>query len=275
MNLRNNFAQAIDCHVHVWPDQLVQRNLDTIRSQSGISPAFDGSIDSLHRSMERSGVDTSIVNNIVLRPDLVKKANDWTASIVSMNRDLIGMGWVVAGLAESTDEVERCVSGLKFKGIKIHPSHSKIFPDDSKNYPVYERISELGVPVLFHCGKNPYVSSSEIQFSSPARFRQVLSSFNKMKVILGHLAGFEDFPEDAIDLLASFSNAWADTAVKLPPSVDIKRVVSRVGARKFVFGSDYPIYDPSSLIHWLSSALDASDMASILDENPRKLFTLS
>ncbi len=272
---KTQIATTVDCHVHVWPDSLVQRNLETIKNKSGISPAFDGSISSLHESMGRSGMTISIVNNLVLRADLVKKANDWTALTVSRSRDLVGMGWVIAGLPESVEEARRCISELNFKGVKMHHSHSKIFPDDSKNYPIYEKLSELGVPVLFHCGKNPYTNSSEVQFSAPWRFRQVLSSFNKLKVVMGHLAGFEDYPEEALDLLTSFSNASTDTAIEFTTKVDVKEIVKLVGVDKILFGSDYPIRDPSTLLSWLNSSLPESDVGSILSDNPRKLFAIA
>ncbi|MDA4112259.1 MAG: amidohydrolase family protein [Thaumarchaeota archaeon] len=266
--------QAIDCHVHVWPDALLQKNLETIKTQSGISPAFDGTIFTLRGSMAKSGISTSIVNNLVLRIDLMRKANDWTAQAVSNHKDLVGMGWIIAGAPESADEVTRCVRELGFKGIKIHLSHSKIFPGDSSNYQIYEKISELGIPVLFHCGKNPYSRTSETQFSVPSGFRSVLSSFSRMKVILGHLAGYEDFPDDALEVLSSFRNVRADTAVRSPSGVNISELVSIIGIDKFVFGSDFPIYDPAVLLSWLRVSVPQPEFDSITKKNPTELFEL-
>src|SRR5215467_9885869 len=91
----------IDSHVHVWPDSLAERNLETIKTRSGIQPAFDGTISALRKSMQDSGISVSIVNNVVFRPELLQKANDWTASVVSHQDDLVGMGWIVAGYSES------------------------------------------------------------------------------------------------------------------------------------------------------------------------------
>ena len=264
--------RIIDSHVHIWPDSLSRKNLENIKNQSGISPAFDGTVVSLHDSMKKSGVSISMINNIVHNPNLVRKANDWTAAAIVNQKDLIGMGWVIAGLDKSVEEVTRCVSELKFKGVKMHHSHSKIFPDDAKNYPIYEVISELGIPVLFHCGKNPYSKTSPIQHSAPVRFQQVLASFQKLKAIMGHLAGYEDYPNDAVDILQKFKNVKADTALAEPSRVEFEKLVEQIGAEKFVFGSDYPIYDPGYLVSWLEKSLPKDQFNLITRVTPTEFF---
>ena len=222
--------------------------------------------------MADSGISLSIVNNVVLKADLMRKANDWTALAVSNRKDLVGMGYVIAGAPESADEVTRCTKELHFKAIKLHHSHSKIFPSDSRNYRIYEKISELGIPVLFHCGKNPYSRSSGTQFCAPSGFRSVLSSFSRMKVIMGHLAGYEDFPDEALDVLLSFRNALADTAIDSVRKVNIGELVPKIGIEKFVFGSDYPIHDPTSLHRWLRDSVSESDLDAMTCKNPKELF---
>ena len=49
-------------------------------------------------------------------------------------------------------ELERAVTQLGLKGLKLHPIHQAFFPDDTRFYPLYEKCAELGVPVLFHSG---------------------------------------------------------------------------------------------------------------------------
>jgi predicted TIM-barrel fold metal-dependent hydrolase len=224
--------------------------------------------------MRESGVSRSLVNNVVLKAELVSKANNWTAAAISEHKELVGMGYVLAGAPDSALEVERCVKELHFKGIKMHHPHSKIFPADPKNYPIYEKLGELGIPVLFHCGKNPFTRSSETQFSAPSGFRSVLASFPKLKAILGHLAGFEDFPSEAMDLLENFRNAMADTAIKPTSQINLADLIRRVGAEQFIFGSDYPIYDPFSLLSWLRGTVSESEFNSITSETPISLFNL-
>ena len=252
----------------------MQRNLETVQSQSGITPAFDGTVDSLLASMKNSGISISLVNNVILKPELMRKANDWTASAVARNDSLVGMGYIVAGAPESADEVQRCVETLHFKALKIHHSHSKILPNDSRNDPIYEKISELGVPVLFHCGKNPFTKNSAAQYSLPSGFRSVLASFPKMRTVLAHLAGYADSPREALDLLSDFPNGRGDTAVADISKVNFGEIVSKIGTGKLVFGSDFPIYDPKILLPALRASLSQVDFETISSENPAALFNL-
>ena len=69
-----------------------------------------------------------------------------------------------------------------------------------------------------------------------------------MKVILGHLAGYEDFPSDALDLLQNFPNVKADTAIEPTSKVNFAELVRKIGSSKILFGSDYPIYDSKPLL---------------------------
>ena len=129
----NSAVRIIDTHVHVWPDSLVQKNLELITRSSGINPAYNGSVSSLDDCMRKCAISESLINNIVLRHDLLRKANDWTASAVSSQNGLVGVGWLIAGASESVEEAERCAKELGFKGFKMHNSHMKVLPDDPKN----------------------------------------------------------------------------------------------------------------------------------------------
>ncbi len=267
--------------MHAWPDALVQRNVEMIKSLSGITPAYDGSISSLEKCMEKCGTSRSLVNNIVLKPELMRKANDWTAKAVAASKgrdiELLGMGWLIAGAQESVEEAERCANELGFKAFKMHHSHMKILPEDPKNFEIYEKISQLGLPVLFHCGRNPYARDSSTQYCTPDKFEPVLSSFDRMKVILGHFAGFEDDPEDARQVLSNHRNAVADTAIDFSekPYKEVVDFIRSLGVSRFVFGSDFPIHDPAHTIDWLKKSLDQDEFDSITNSNFKGLFRAS
>jgi predicted TIM-barrel fold metal-dependent hydrolase len=47
--------------------------------------------------------------------------------------------------------VERCVNDWGMRGLKCHPD-TGWYPDDEAYYPYWEKIRELGIPVLTHTG---------------------------------------------------------------------------------------------------------------------------
>ena len=268
----------IDSHVHICPDNLAEKNVKVIKDQSGISPAYNGTLDQLIQMMERGKISIAFANNTVLKAELMKKANDWTASVSSTNKKILGMGWIIPGLRESVEEVERCINQLGFKALKMHHSHFKILPSDTSNFKIYEKIVHHKIPVLFHCGRNPYVDADAMQYSIPSSFLEVVKSFPEMKIIFGHLAGYQDDRDKAIELLSFASNAVADTAIDLEEKrseVDLESIIKTVGVSKLIFGSDYPIHDGVKILRWIrESRISQNEVNLICSANPLSFFGL-
>lgn len=265
--------EIIDCHVHICPDSLAGRNKEIIQRFSGITPAYDGSVGLLLSMMQKNKISKAIVNNTVLKAELMSKANDFTAQVVSKHAELIGMAWIIPGISKSVEEVERC-KNLGFKGVKMHNSHFKIMPSDSRNDKIYEKIAEYGLPVLFHCGHNPYSASGEKQYATPKNFLGVIKSYPEMKVILGHLAGYQDDPKGAIEAVCASDNVIADLALDPRKQTNLDQIISEFGSRKLIFGSDYPIHEASSTLHDISQ-LDKDDSVAICALNSKTLFAIS
>jgi uncharacterized protein len=267
------FGEVIDCHVHICPDQIATRNKEIIENSSRITPAFDGSVHQLDYMMKKAGITVSVVNNIVSKPNLMTKANDFTAKVVSQNKEkFVGMGLIIPGEPRSVQEVQRCKEELDFKALKIHNSHSKVLPSDPKNDRLYEKIIEMKMTVLFHCGANPYSSHDLAQYSEPKNFISVLKSYSQMKVVLGHAGGFQDYPEEAVELLSVSDTVFGDTALQVERNVmDLHTLFERVAPSKFLFGSDYPVHDGTRILTWLRHELSSEDLHTVCSSNPRKV----
>jgi uncharacterized protein len=263
----------IDCHAHICPESLAEKNKEIIKRSSGITPAYDGSTRELTLMMKKSVISKVIVNNTVLRPELMSKANDFTVQVASTRKDLIGMAWIVPGEASSVQEVQRC-KDLGFKGVKIHNSHFKILPTDPRNDKIYEKIVECKLPVLFHCGFNPYAKSGSIQYSAPKNFLEMISSFKEMKIILGHLGGYQDDPAGAMEAINASNSVFADTALDPDRPAELKKVVDQIGEGKIIFGSDYPIYDAAGILSIIRESLNSSAVEAICESNPKSIFSL-
>jgi predicted TIM-barrel fold metal-dependent hydrolase len=263
----------IDCHVHVCPDSLAERNREIIRKSSGITPAYDGRIDQLLTVMKKSKISKAIINNPVQRPELMPKANDFTAQVVSKNRNtMFGMAWIIPGEHSSVQEVQRC-KDLRFKGIKMHNSHFKSLPTDSRNDKIYEKIAECELPVLFHCGLNPFLSSGKTQYAMPENFMGLISSFPDLKIILGHLAGYQDDPAGSIEAINASKNVFADLALGPKSRAELETIINQIDIRKLVFGSDYPIYDALDVLNNLRF-LTQTQLKTICHSNPKRIFAL-
>ena len=134
----------------------------------GILPPFYMTPDMLLRSMERFGIDFSLVSNIeaaekdhegkpvppayqVPQNELLRK----TLAVVKQAPDRLGLlPWLRIGQELPDREF---VSLLKenrslIYGFKLHPFHSRTAPDDERLEPVYRLAAEYGLPVVSHTG---------------------------------------------------------------------------------------------------------------------------
>lgn len=105
--------------------------------------------------------------------------------IVAENPErLIGFAWIDPLLPNAKNEVERVIVDYRLQGIKMIPNH--LYPYEERIFPVYERIEELKVPIIFHSGILHTFSDSS-RFCRPT-FHEALLHFPGIKFALAHIS---------------------------------------------------------------------------------------
>ncbi|MGH9765753.1 MAG: amidohydrolase family protein, partial [Blastocatellia bacterium] len=81
--------------------------------------------------------------------------NDYVAGVVKKYPEqFIGFASVDPWKgAIAVHEMQRAVEDLGLRGLKLHPVTQAFFPNDERFYSLWEKCSELEVPVLFHTGQ--------------------------------------------------------------------------------------------------------------------------
>lgn len=174
----------IDFHTHVFPDDRAQRLLSEVSSRAGIPSYSDGSVKGLLNSMNRAGVDISVISRIAVKPYNVEQLNTWLNSIKMKN--IIPMAAWHADLSSDSS----LIAGLKetgFRCIKLHPDYQGFYIDEKRIFPFYEVAEYAAMPVLFHAGIDRGLPS-EIH-ASPKRIRIVHDRFPDLKIIAAHMGG--------------------------------------------------------------------------------------
>ena len=82
------------------------------------------------------------------------------------------------------------------KGIKLHPTSQRFFPNDGRLYPAYQKIEELGLPIISHSGDFPQVDE---EYSRPANFVDVLRNFPGLTLVLAHMA--HGYLDEAVEVM--------------------------------------------------------------------------
>ncbi len=225
----------IDMHVHMFSDRIAERALNNLARVCKTQYYTDGTVDGTSKKLHEWGVDICAALNIATKPKQQATINNWAASIQSPS--ILSFGSVHPDAPDAIAELER-IKSLGLYGVKLHPDYQDFLVDDKKMYPIYDVISELGLPVTFHTGRDPV--SPNLVHASPRAIATIADQFPHMKIIAAHLGGMMMFSE-AEEILAG-KNIYFDTAMcsMLCPIEQFERIVNKHGAERILFASDCP-----------------------------------
>jgi predicted TIM-barrel fold metal-dependent hydrolase len=174
--------------------------------------------------------------------------------------------------------IERAVRELGLRGVKLNPA-SGFYPNDRRLYPVYEKISELGIPVVIHMGIKPPSEESRLKYCHPIYIDDIAVDFPGLRIVIAHAAypWVEDLvmaalyaPNVSVDI--STLNQIEDALgypVVLPA---LKTLARALGPGRILFGSD-GIFNIEPLISAVRQAdfLTDSDRELIFYKNALKM----
>lgn len=232
----------IDFHTHIFPDKVAEKALPKLAAVCQIEPSMNGTIDGLKTSMERGGIDASVVLPIVTEPRQFDSIFRFAVHINETQSE--GPGPRLFSLASvhpaeaSYKEQLQMIAREGFKGIKIHPNYQGFVFDDIHYMRLIYAASELGLSVLTHAGDDPY-TPNEV-FCSPDMILHVLDEVAPPRLILAHMGNNENYAESEEKLCGR--NVYFDTSYSIMhmPSSQLVRMVHRHGADKVLFGTDAP-----------------------------------
>jgi len=262
----------IDFHTHAFPERIVGRAIESLSHASGNALYYaDGTIEGLLASMDKGGVDKSVVLNIATNPKQMQSVNDFAISMFNYNGRLVPFGSVHPDAGDAVEELHRLhENGIK--GVKFHPEYQEFFVDDDRLAPIYETLGKLDMISVFHAGMDN--GFAEPVHASPQRFAAVLDGF-RAPVVLAHMGGYIMWV-DVLNILAG-KDVYFDTSFcfsRIPRPL-FKQIVERHGAERILFGSDSPWSAPADEFRLIESAgFDEAWVAAIKGGNAAELLGL-
>ncbi len=206
---------VIDSHHHFLPEEAARK--------SGVADGTDYAaymvgryarafqwlrqIERNVRIMDEAGVDMAVINQSGSSPqglEMCQTINDGYAKVVSEypGRFIACAHVPLEGGPEVLNELDRAVNGLGFRGVSLVSSTSKVTLDSSELFPLYEKISQLDIPVVIHptlriplWGGVKYLMSShvsreyDIAKATVEVMYSVLKDFPDLKFIMPHHGG--------------------------------------------------------------------------------------
>jgi len=309
----------VDAHMHTYPTAEAGRLAMTLSpGQAG----YVGTIEEALAALEKGNIAKGLMTNTLpvaymrdgleakLPRDLTAEArrtaeeeitqtiigrqqrqNLWTCQVAKENLSLYATIAVhpIMGAELMRQEIRDKVSNHDAKGIKLHPSIGRYYPNDHVMWLVYETASELDIPILFHCGPhpNPLDRSIPAEYTRPSQYEEVLASFPKLKIVLAHMGVGADpeFPQlyqpyydEAMAMAKKHPGLYFDLSDAIGafmPDADFLHMVREVGVQRIMFGSDFPWFDPGTIAEAVKKlALGEEEKRLVLGENAIRLYKL-
>jgi hypothetical protein len=202
--------------------------------------------------------------------------NDEVASFVREHPGrFVGVAAVnLARPMEAVRELRRCVRELGFRALRIVPWLWGLPPDDRRYYPLYAECIELDVPFCLQVGHTGPLLSSETGRPIPY-LENVALEFPELRIVAGHIGA--PWTQEIISLATKFPNLHIDTsaykASRYP--ADFVEFMRGRGARKVMFGTNYPMLTASACLERVASlGLSEEALELFLSDNARRVFKL-
>ncbi len=207
-------SMIIDAHVHLGgPDR---------------GDGSKQSVEELLERMDRAGVERAVVFPFnEAEPGIsFASANNFIAKAQREHGErIIGFARLDPHCREGAIlEAKRALGELELKGIKLHPTAQRFYPDHPFVVRILQTAARFSVPVVFDNGK-PESRNAEL-----ARLAELVPGAT---IILAHMRG-----EGFIEACEGRDNVYLGT-VKAKPE-HVLKAVETLGAERIIAGSDAP-----------------------------------
>ena len=274
----------IDFHTHVFSPQVKKNRGKYIESDPCFAILYSkkeaklATADELIASMDRDGVDISVILNIGWAThELCVETNDYVLeSIARYPNRLVGFCAVQPRSIEAAiAEIERCVKG-GIRGIgELRPDVQFLdFNDEEMMDPFIEVVREHKLILLTHASEpagHQYPGKGGV---TPDILYPFIECFPDLTIVCAHWGGGLPFYALMPEVKKAMSNVFFDTAASplLYSSQVYNQVVQLVGGDKILFGSDYPLLAQRRVLEEIDSLdLPQETKSLILSGNAQRL----
>lgn len=207
--------------------------------------------------------------------------NDRVAEICRAHPEqFIGFASVDPHKPDHVDQLERAVTELGLRGLKLHPQVQAFYPDEDRYRPMWEKCEEHRLPVVVHVGQTALGAGSPgghgiaYDYGRPMPMDTVAARHPGLTIVMAHFG----YPWH-LEVLASAlhkTNVWVDLSGWRPRYVpaEVKREARGRLRDRFVWGSDYPMLDPGRLLDEIGELELGEAERAVLHDNAARLLGL-
>lgn len=267
--MKNNYY-IIDTHCHIYPEKIASKAVAATDKFYDADSYGKGTTADLKETCQKFGIDHALVQSVATTPQQVRSINEFIhTEVKAADGFFTGLGTIHPESEDMKGDIEHLVE-LGLKGVKIHPDIQRFKLDDYRLLKAYEICEEKNLPILIHTGDNRY------DFSNPNRLLPILETYTKLTVIGAHLGGWSIW-DTACESYAGLPNFFVDCSSSFYwiDKKTAKEVISRYGADKVMFATDYPMWSAETeLEYFFDLGFSDEEYKKMLCENAKNLFNL-
>ena len=239
-----------DVHTHAFHPKIAAKVLKQLHEHYDIPPVGTGLMDDLLARARAAGLDRVVVHTAATTPDQVLPANNWSIALHEKYPEVLAFGTMHPGHPDPEKEFAR-LERAGIHGLKFHPDFQGFRMDDPAFCRLLGRVAGR-FTVMFHVGDR---AAPENNPSCPVKLAALLDEFPELTAIAAHFGGYRHW-RWALEHLAG-RDVYLDTSSTLAFIDDetLCALWQKHPRERFLFGSDYPLFDPASEARRLAERL--------------------
>jgi len=238
--------KIIDIHTHAFPDNVAEKAIPLLEEEGKIKAKLDGKISSLISSMDKYGIEKSVICSIATKISQYNSILKWSKEIRTER--------IIPFPSFHPDDplVFERIKEIKkegFKGIKLHPYYQKFIVDEEKMMKIYEKICEENLILVLHTGFD--FAFERIRIADPEKIMNVKKTFHKLKLITTHLGAWEDW--DNVEKFMIGKEIYMEISFSLEflEKERARRIILSHSPDFILFGTDSPWTDQGETLNLL------------------------
>ena len=263
--------RIIDFHTHACPDELAPRAMRKLLEEAPDVRAYlDGTTGALLNSMERTGIEKSVVCCIATRPRQFTAIFEWCKKVQS---DRLVLFPSIHPQDPKWSQQLDLIKAEGFKGVKFHPFYQDFYVDEERMFEIYDKLSSYGLLVVMHTGYD--IAFPRIRRADPERLVKIKEAFPELKFITTHLGAWEQWEEVRQLLIGREIYMELSFSLEYLPRETARQMVMDHPEDYILFGTDSPWTDQQETYSILKRLeLPEKKMRAIQSGNGIKLLGL-
>ncbi len=212
-------------------------------------------------------------------------SNDYVAGLRDRYPDVVLNAWASVDPWKgdaAIREAEHAIKDLGLIGFHFHPVCGDFSVDDPRLWPLFQKIDELGVPVLIDVGTTGMGAGSpgglrrRLRRSHPLAIDDLAAQFPQLQIIAAH-PGWP-WTDEVLMICLHKGNVFWETSGWGPEYFpeSLKRDIPRRLKDKIMFGSDYPSLTHARLFDsWAKLGYSEEVMARVYHLNAERILDLA